>query len=157
MMKFKEMLKNEHIHRIPLRYFTDLCKINFLTKIVYRIKLRLEKEIEKLFESRKFLPANSTIPVPDAKIIFTKAPFIQYEQILLDKNFRQYLETMMLSKKILRMGTQKTSLQKTYKVNVGQDSINIEFLKANRQIDWLEILLVYEFRHTLWANIFIFR
>ena len=55
------------------------------------------------------------------------------------------------------MGTQKTSLQKTYKVNVGQDSINIEFLKANRQIDWLEILLVYEFRHTLWANIFIFR
>ena len=95
--------------------------------------------------------------MPDAKIIFTKAPFIQYEQILLDKNFRQYLETMMLSKKILRMGTQKTPLQKTYKVNVGQDSINIEFLKANRQIDWLEILLVYEFGHTLWANIFIFR
>lgn len=76
-MKFKEMLKNEHIHRIPLRYFTDLCKINFLTKIVYRIKLHLEKEMKRLYESRKLLAANADIPVPDAKVIFTKAPFIQ--------------------------------------------------------------------------------
>ena len=36
---------------------------------------------------------------PDTKIILTKAPFIQYEQILLDKNFRQCLETIMVSKK----------------------------------------------------------
>ena len=58
---------------------------------------------------------------------FTKAPFIQYEQILLDKNFRQCLETIMVSKKILRMGAQKTPLQKTYKISVGQDSLNVEF------------------------------
>ena len=78
------------------------------------------------------------------KIIFTKAPYIQYEQILLDKNFRQYLETIMISKKIIRMGTQKTLLQETYEINVGQDSIDIDFLGANRQFDWLEISLAYD-------------
>ena len=29
------MLKNEHVYRIPLRYFTDFGKINFPTKIDY--------------------------------------------------------------------------------------------------------------------------
>ena len=95
--KFKEQLKNEHVYTIPLRYFTDIGTIKFSVKINYRIKLHLEKEIKRLFESRKVLAA--TIPASDAKIIFTKAPFIQYEQILFDKNFGQYLETIMVSKK----------------------------------------------------------
>ena len=85
----------------------------------------------------------SALPTPDVKIIFTKAPYIQYEQIFLDKNFIPYLETIMVSKKIIRMGTQKTPLQKTYEINVGQESIDIDFLGANRQFDWLEISLVY--------------
>ena len=34
------------------------------------------------------------------KIIFTRASSVQYEQVLLDSNFRQYLETIMVSKKI---------------------------------------------------------
>ena len=52
--------------------------------------------MKRLFESRKVLATGTAIPVPDAKIIFTKAPYIQYEQILLDKSFRQYLETIMV-------------------------------------------------------------
>ena len=55
--------------------------------------------MKRLYESRKLLAANADIPVPDAKVIFTKAPFIQREQILLDKNFKQYLEAIMVSKK----------------------------------------------------------
>ena len=51
----------------------------------------------------------------DAKIIFTKAPFIQYEQILLDKNFRLHLKTVMVSKKILRMGGKKHPFKKPTK------------------------------------------
>ena len=98
--------------------------------------------MNKLFESRKLLNAGATIPAADAQIIFTKAPFIQYEQILLDKNFRQHLETIMVSKKILRMGAQKTPLQKTYEISKGQDSLNVEFLGSNRQFDWLEISIV---------------
>lgn len=80
----------------------------------------------------------------DAKINFTKVPFIQYNQFLLDKNFRHYIETIMISKKILRTVVQKTPLQKTYEISTGQDSIDIEFLGANRQFDWLEISLVYD-------------
>ena len=49
--------------------------------------------MKKLFELKKVTAAGSAIPSLGAKIIFTKALFIQYEQLLLDKNFRQYLET----------------------------------------------------------------
>lgn len=72
--------------------------------------MHLETE---LFDSRKVLAAGTAIPSPDAKIIFTKVPFVQYGQFLLDKNFRQYLESMMVSKKILMMGAQKTPTKKT--------------------------------------------
>ena len=130
--KFENQLKNEYVYRIYLRYFTDLGKIHFPLKIDSRIKCHLETEMKKLFESKKLTAAGSAIPSPDAKIIFTKAPFIQYEQLLLDKNFRQYLETIVVSKKILRMGAQKTPIQKTYEINIRQDSINIHFLESNR-------------------------
>ena len=73
--------------------------------------------MEKLFESRKALAANAAIPnTVDAEIIFTRAPFVQYEQILLDKKFRQHLETIIVSKTILRMGAQKAPIQKTYEI-----------------------------------------
>ena len=139
---FKNQLKKEYIYRIPLRYFSDIGKINFPTKIDYRIKLFLETDIGKLFESRKPLAANTEIPDADAEIIFTRPPFAQYEQILLDKNFRQHLETIMVSKKMLRMGAQKTLIQKTYEIQKGSDSLNIEFLGANRQFGWIEISIV---------------
>ena len=48
--------------------------------------------MKKLFESKKVLAPGTAIPSPNVQIIFTKAPYIQYEQILLDKNFRQYLK-----------------------------------------------------------------
>ena len=99
--------------------------------------------MKKLFVSRKVIAGTATV-VPDAKTIFTKAPFIQYEQLLLDKNFRQCLETMMVSKKFLRSGTQESPIQKTYEINVGVDSIEIDFLGSNRQFDWPEFSLVYD-------------
>ena len=75
--KFQEQLKNEYINRIPLRYFMDLGKINFPKKVNYRIKLHLETEMKRLFESRKVLASGTALPTPDAKIIFTKAPYIK--------------------------------------------------------------------------------
>ena len=97
--------------------------------------------MNRLFESKKQV---TRIGAPDAKIIFTKTPFIQYEQFLLDKSFRQYIETIMISKKILRMSIQKTSLQKTYEISLGSDILTVEFYGANRQFDWLESSLVYD-------------
>ena len=139
---FQKQLKNEYVYRIPLRYFSDVGKINFPTKIDYRIKLFLETNMERLFESRKALAANTRIPAVDTGIIFTRALFIQYEQVLLDKNFRQHLKTIMVSKKILRMGAQKSPIQKTYEIQKGSESFNIQFLGANRQFDWIETSIV---------------
>ena len=130
------------MYRILLAYFSDIGKINFPTKTDYRIKLFLETDMDKLFEPKKVLALTESIPKADAEIIFTTAPFIQYEQILLDKNFRQHLETIMVSKKILRMGVQKAPIQKLYKIQKGSDSLNVEFLGSNRQFDWIEISIV---------------
>ena len=100
---------------------------------------------EKAIQMKKLYNLTNTIPITlNAIIIFTKAPFIQYVQIPLDKNFRQYLETIMVSKNILCMAVQKTPIQKTYEIAVGSDSINIDFLGSNRQSDWLEISWVFD-------------
>ena len=50
----------------------------------------------------------------------------------------------MVSKKILRMRAQKTSTQETYEINIGQDSLDIDFLGLQRQFDWLELSIVYD-------------
>ena len=42
------------------------------------------------------------------------------------------------------MGAQKTPPQKTYEINTGQDSLEVEFLGANRQFDWIEISIVHD-------------
>ena len=85
--------------------------------------------MDKVSKSRKVLAANTAIPDVDAEILFTSAPFVQYEQILLDKNFRQHLETIMVSKKILRTNAQKIPIQKTYEINTGSDSLNVDFFR----------------------------
>ena len=48
----------------------------------------------------------------------------------------------MVSKKILGMGAQKTPIQKTYEINAGQESLNIDFLGSITQFDWIELSLV---------------
>ena len=84
----------------------------------------------------------AAISAADTQIIFTKALFTQHEQTLLDKNFRQNLETIMVSQKIIQTGAQKTPLQNTYEISKGKDSWNVEFLGSNRQFDWIEISIV---------------
>ena len=71
------MLSDEQIYRIPLKYFTDIGKVNFSVKIDFRFKLHLETNMKKLF-------ACVAVVDLDARIMFAKAPFIQYEQLLLD-------------------------------------------------------------------------
>ena len=43
--KFSKQIQNEHVYKIPLRYFSDIGKMNFPTKIYYRIKLFLESDM----------------------------------------------------------------------------------------------------------------
>ena len=97
--------------------------------------------MKQVFESKKNVNA---IGAPDAQIVFVRVPYLQYEQILLTKNFRQYLETIMLSSKVLRIGIQKTPYQKTYELKAGSQEITVDFKGGNRQFDWLEISLLYD-------------
>ena len=93
------------MYRIPLKYLCDLGKINFPTKIDLKIRCTMQTNMTQLFESKKKV---NTIGAPEAQIVFVRAPYLQYGRILLTKNFSQYLETIILSSKVLRMGMQKT-------------------------------------------------
>ena len=139
--KFAVQTDSKYVYKIPLKYFCDLDKINFPTKIDLKICCTLETEMKRLFESKKKF---TTIGAPDPQIVFLKAPFLQYEQILLTKNFRQHLETIMLSSKVLRMGIQKTAYQKTYELQTGSQEFTVDFKGCERQLDWLEISLIYD-------------
>lgn len=50
---FQNQLKDEFVYRIPLKYFTDIGKINFPLKIDFKIKCHLETDMKKLSESKK--------------------------------------------------------------------------------------------------------
>ena len=86
----------------------------------------------------------TNIGAPDVQIDFLKAPFLQYELILLTKNFQQYLGTILVFSKVLRIGIQKTPYQKTYEMQVGSQKITADVKGCNRQFDWLEISLIYD-------------
>ena len=126
---FKNQLKDEFVYRIPLRYFSDIGKINFPTKTDYRLKLNYSN-IEKFWQL-----------MPQFQKLMQKLPSL--ERLLFSTNkYCKYLETIMVSKKMLRMGAQKTPIQKTYEIQKGSDSLNVEFLGSNRQFDWIEISIV---------------
>ena len=79
-IKFQNQLKNFFVNRIPLRDFRDLRKSNFPLKIGFKIKWHIEIDSKKRFKSKNLYVLTDTIPsAPDAKVIFTKSPFIQYE------------------------------------------------------------------------------
>ena len=160
--KFRNQLKDKYVYRIPLKYICDIEKINFPTKIDMKIRLTLETDMKTLFQSDKNHMGNlktgklatstdpndfepdAIPPTPDVQIVLLKAPMIQYEQLTLDTNFRQYLETILFSAKVLRMGVQKTPYQKFYELQTGSQDFTVDFQGANRQFDWIEISLVYD-------------
>ena len=142
--KFRSHLKHKYVYRVLLKYIYDIGKIIFPTKIDIKIRLTLETDMKQLFESDKNLMVfNSTNPndyetdgtpqTPGVQIVLLKAPMIQYEQLTLDTNFRQYLETILFSAKVLRMGVQKTPYQKTYELQAGSQDFTVDFHGANRQ------------------------
>ena len=108
--QFLDQIKNKLTYSIHLSYVCDLGKINFPTKLDMKIRLTLETELKNLFETNMKV---ANIGTTDAQIILLKAPYLQYEQIVPAKNFRQYLESILFSAKVLRMGVQKTPYLKT--------------------------------------------
>ena len=50
---FSVRLNSKYVYRIPLKYFRDLRKIDFPTKIDLKIRCTLETEMKRLFKSTK--------------------------------------------------------------------------------------------------------
>ena len=106
-----------------------------------KIRLTLETDLKKLFETNKKV---ANIGTTDAQIVLLKAPYFQYEKIILAKNFRQYLESILFLAKVLRMGLQRTPYLKMYELQTGTQDFSVDFIGVNRQFDWIEISLVFD-------------
>ena len=57
--KFRNQLKDKYVYKILLKYICDIGKINFPTKIDMKIRLTLETDMKKLFETDKNHMGNS--------------------------------------------------------------------------------------------------
>lgn len=98
------VISEYNTYRVPLRFLCNIGLVNHQVKLDTKIICTLETDLLKLFESGKKV---KSIAGPDAKIIWDDAPFIQFEQFRLNNNFRQYLETSFLAKKVSQIGIKK--------------------------------------------------
>lgn len=63
---------------------------------------------------------------PDVEIMWWHVtPYIQYEHIRLDDNFRQYFEASLISLNVSRTGIQGTPHQKSYELHTGTQNYNV--------------------------------
>ena len=79
--------------------------------------------------------------------------FIHFEQSRLNNNFRQFLETYLLAKKVFWMNVNKMPLQNSSELVVGIKTFTVDFIVAYRQFDWLEISLVYNKKRETYHNL----
>ena len=70
--------------------------------------------------------------------------YISYPQITLDDNFLAYLNSILRSRSALRTVIILSPYQQSFEINVGTQSLNINFRGLNKQIEWLEISLVFD-------------
>ena len=74
-------------------------------------------------------------------------PYVSYQQITMDENFQVYFNAILCSKKVLRTGVQFSPYQQSFEVNIGTQTINVNFQGTNKQFAWLEISLIYDKSH----------
>ena len=143
--KFQNQLKTDYFYRIPLKYICNLGKVNQPIRFNTKWRITFEQDMQKLFEAKTNLGAAAGLPdTVDAKIILKSTPYLLYTQFKLDTNFRNYLETALVSESKLRTGIQKTRYQKSYELIAGAQSRTINFNNALKQFSFLEISLVYD-------------
>ena len=143
--KFQNQLKTDYFYRIPLKYICNLGKVNQPIRFNTKWRITFEQDMQRLFEANTNLDAAAGLPdTVDAKIILKSTPYLLYTQFKLDTNFRNYLETALVSESKLRTGIQKTPYQKSYELIAGAQSRTINFNNALKQFSFLEISLVYD-------------
>ena len=139
---FLGLIRRKIYYRIPLGFFTSLGLINFLHKIDTRVLFTLKNNLNRSFETNAKL---ENIPnEPDAQIIFHDTLYISYPQITLDDNFLAYFNSTLRSRSALRTVTILSPYQQSFEINVGTQSLKINFRGLNKQIELLEISLVFD-------------
>ena len=133
----------EHEYRIPLGLITDLGLFNFPIQTDARIVITLERNLNKLFED---LTKRAAIPTtdPDASIEFYDRPYIDYQEITLTPTWETYLKDILKDQNGVRMGVLPNPYQQTFEVASGAQTVSVDFQGASRDINWLEISLVYD-------------
>ena len=130
-----------HTIEMPL-VLVDFGLVNFAENTDTKFLFTLERNIKRLFESNKKV---TSIPTePDALIQFHGQPYISYEEINLTKTFDIYLSGILRSESALIMGVLPPPYQQLFEINKGTQSITVTFKGAQRQVQWLEISLIYD-------------
>ena len=120
----------------------DLGLINFAMKTDTKLLFTLQRNLNKLFETTKKAAA---IPdEPDALIQFHDRPYISYQEISLTKTFDVYLSGILRSETALRMGVLPAPYQQLFEINKGTQSLTVTFKGEQRQLEWLEIYVIYD-------------
>ena len=130
-----------HTIEMPL-VLVDFGLVNFAENTDTKFLFTLERNIKRLFESNKKV---TSIPTePDALIQFHDQPYISYEEINLTKTFDIYLSGILRPESALIMGVLPPPYQQLFEINKGTQSITVTFKGAQRQVQWLEISLIYD-------------
>ena len=82
------------------------------------------------------------VPQPEIKIIISEVPYTYYPQIKLDENFEVYFNSTLRAQESLRAGIRMTPYQQPFEFNTGTQSINENFVSANRLFAVLDVSLV---------------
>ena len=138
---FLALIGEKMSYRIPLGFFTSLDLVNFPHKIDTRFLFTLENNMNILFKT------NTKVDVPnepDTQIIFHDMRYISYPQISLDDNFLAYFNGIIRSRGALRAGVISSPYQQSFEINMETQSLKGNFHGLNKQIEWLEISLVFD-------------
>ena len=140
--ELKNHLFRQWVYKIQLLYLCDLGKVNFAITTNTKIVLTLERNMNKPFESNKKLAA---IPDnPNGLINVFDRPYISYQEINLTQQASLYGTGILSSETALRQGVLPAPFQQEFEVSTGTQNFTCTLKGAQRQIDWLEISIVYD-------------
>ena len=145
---FKDHIFLKNVYQIPLTLLCNLGKYNFSSKTDNRIIITLERNLNKLFESKEKV---ANIPTdPDEFINIYARPYISYQEINLTRITDLYFAGVLRSETGLRQGVLPAPYQQETEVIAGTQDSTCTFKGAQRQFDWLEISIVFDksYQHT---------
>ena len=140
--ELKAHLFKKWVYKIPLLYLCNLGKVNFAVKTDTKIAITLERNMNRLSESNKKLAA-----IPDNPDVFINVfdrLYIAYQEINLTQQAYLYGTEILRSETALIQGVLPAPFQQEFEIKTGTQNFTCTFKGAQRQLDWLEISIVYD-------------